>query len=215
MRAEKRSTGRSFIENARRAQIIDCTIDVIATVGYARASLARIAKLAGISKSVISYHFDGKDELVREVVKAVYARGGAAMAPRITAQQSVCGMLRAYIESNLGFIATHPNHVVAVYNIATALYAADREGAPHLDILSAVTELENLLRQGQRRGEFRDFPTKVMAVAIRQSIDAVVGLLAAGQKPDFETFTRELVTIFDLATRKSGASGGDDHGCNK
>ena len=52
----------SFIEEARRRQIIDTAIRTIATRGYSRTSLAEIAREAGISKGVISYHFEGKGE---------------------------------------------------------------------------------------------------------------------------------------------------------
>ena len=62
----------TFIEAARRAQIIECAIETIATLGYVRASLAQIAKCAGISKSVITYYFHSKDELIEEVVKAIF-----------------------------------------------------------------------------------------------------------------------------------------------
>ena len=41
-----------------------CAIEVLAELGYAQTSFARIAERAGISKSVISYHFAGKDELL-------------------------------------------------------------------------------------------------------------------------------------------------------
>ena len=50
----------SFIEKARRTQIIECAIETIAEVGYAQASLGQIAKRAQISKGVISYHFANK-----------------------------------------------------------------------------------------------------------------------------------------------------------
>ena len=72
MRSESNPDGkkaeRSFIETARRAQIMAAAIDTIAEVGYGQASLARIAETAGTSKGVIIYHFGGKDELVRELV---------------------------------------------------------------------------------------------------------------------------------------------------
>lgn len=45
----------TFIEAARRAQIVQCASDAIDELGFERASLAEIAKRAGISKSVISY----------------------------------------------------------------------------------------------------------------------------------------------------------------
>ncbi|WP_338106680.1 TetR/AcrR family transcriptional regulator [Psychrobacillus psychrodurans] len=54
----------SFIEKARRNQIVECAIETIAEIGYAQASLGQIAKRAKISKGVISYHFANKEELL-------------------------------------------------------------------------------------------------------------------------------------------------------
>ena len=77
---------RSFIDMARRAQIIGAAIETISSVGYGHASLARIADRVGISKGVISYHFAGKDELIREVVAEVYAMANAFIRPRVEAE---------------------------------------------------------------------------------------------------------------------------------
>jgi AcrR family transcriptional regulator len=56
VRPENSPTGqqRSFIEEARRRQIIASAVEVISEVGFGNASLARIAEHAGISKGVIS-----------------------------------------------------------------------------------------------------------------------------------------------------------------
>ncbi len=51
--------------------MIECAINAIAELGYGRASLAEIAKRAGISKGVISYHFAGKSELMQQVIDTV------------------------------------------------------------------------------------------------------------------------------------------------
>ncbi|MBV8219146.1 MAG: hypothetical protein JO325_11830 [Solirubrobacterales bacterium] len=53
---------------------------------------------------MIGYHFTGKDDLIREVVAEVPARGREYMEPRIRAASSGLEMLRAYIESNLSFM---------------------------------------------------------------------------------------------------------------
>ena len=90
MQSETILTGqdeRSFIENARRAQIIECAINAIAELGYANASLAEIAKRAGVSKGVISYHFDGKRELMQQVINTVIEKAAAVMLPRIDWRQ--------------------------------------------------------------------------------------------------------------------------------
>ena len=195
---------RSFIEIARRAQIIECAINAIAELGYGRASLAEIAKRAGVSKGVISYHFAGKSELMQQVIDTVMEKAGGVMLPRIFAEHSAAGMLRAYIESNLEFIGSHRNHIMAVMNISGG--ARGDDGKPMIDLTltfePAVRELENLLRSGQEHGEFREFSTRVMAVTIRNAIDAVSLQLAAYPELDLKSYANELATLFNLATRK-------------
>ncbi|HYZ02578.1 MAG TPA: TetR/AcrR family transcriptional regulator, partial [Candidatus Binatia bacterium] len=72
MRSKNSPDGQSFLEAARRAQIVACAIETLAVEGYANASLARIAERAGVSKSVIVYHFGGKDEVLESVVQEVF-----------------------------------------------------------------------------------------------------------------------------------------------
>jgi AcrR family transcriptional regulator len=206
MRPESGSGGqrdRTFIEAARRAQIVNAAIDSIAGLGYGQASLARVAERAGTSKGVISYHFAGKDDLIREVVAEVLAKGEAYMLPRILAESSGAGMLRAYIESNLAFMREYRNHLVAFLEIF--LNARGDDGGPLVDEKSLdymVTSLEQLLAHFQAAGDFRaDFDPQVMALAIRGAIDTVPPRLARHPDLDVDRYARELAALFDLATR--------------
>ena len=61
----------TFIEEARRRQIVETGIQTIASQGFSHASLAEIARKAGISKGVISYHFAGKEALVDEILRSL------------------------------------------------------------------------------------------------------------------------------------------------
>jgi TetR/AcrR family transcriptional regulator, fatty acid metabolism regulator protein len=194
----------SFIEAARRAQIVKCAIETIAELGYERASLAEIAKRAGVSKSVISYYFAGKDELLDLVVVEVYTACGAFMLPFIQAEKSASGALRAFITSNVEFIGSHRKDIQAVIEIISSSRTAD--GRPRFDVKGQEQGLadleEHILRRGQREGEFRKFATSVMAVAIRQSIDALGARLLAYPALDFKEYGEELATIFERATRR-------------
>lgn len=193
---------RSFIEIARRAQIIQCAIETIATIGYAQASLAQIASRAGISKGVISYHFDGKDELMMQIVTDIYTKGSEYMVPLILAEATPDGMLRAYIRSNVEFVGNHRLEVMALSEIFLNLRAAD--GALRFDAKAeepVITPLEDLLRGGQEAGVFRAFALRPMAMTIRRAIDAVTPQLMADPDLDVATYARELVELFDRATR--------------
>jgi AcrR family transcriptional regulator len=195
----------SFIEIARRSQIIECAIEVIATMGYSRASLAQIAKQAGISKGVISYHFSSKDEIMEQIILDLYNKGASFTKPYIEAENTATGVLRAYIESNMEFMRTHSNQVITVTEIINN--ARKDEGKIFTELINTEAILDylvQLLLTGSRKGEFRefnDFSARVMATTIRTTID---GLSFQLKNPhlNFVAYTNELINIFDLATRK-------------
>jgi TetR/AcrR family transcriptional regulator, fatty acid metabolism regulator protein len=192
---------RSFAEAARRAQIIDCAIDAIAEMGFAKASVDQIARLAGVSKGVITYHFPKKQEIVDSVIERVMAAGRAYMEPRILAETSAAGRLRAYIESDLEFIDANRKSLIALVEIAVSARRADGGLVIGPESLAErVAGLEELLRAGQRSAEFRRFNTRVMALTIIQAIDGVPPLLAREPSLDLKLHARELTTIFALAT---------------
>jgi TetR/AcrR family transcriptional regulator, fatty acid metabolism regulator protein len=192
---------RTFIETARRAQIVAAAIDTIAEVGYARASFARIAQRLGISRGLISYHFAGKDDLIKQVVHEVVQQGIAYMRPRIVAHTTGPTMLRAYIESNLAYMGEHRKDLIAIVEIARApdgrrIFYGDS------DVDDAVRALEHLLAGFQKAGEFRpDFDPRVMAATIRAVIDAVPSRLVLNPELDIDSYAKEIATTFDLATR--------------
>lgn len=194
----------SFIEAARRSQIIACAIQTIAELGYANASLAQIAQRAGISKGVISYHFAGKEELVREVAKEVFRLAWHFMTERMEAQTNFRGRLHAYIEANLEFMGRYRKELLALSSIL--MYARTRKG----ELLFGLTDAEELLQvtdrlflQGRQSGEFRDFPPRPMTIALRGAIDAAPGRLLGTPDFDLAGYAREVVALFDAGTRQS------------
>jgi len=192
----------TFTEAARRAQIIECAIETIATLGYAQASLAQIAKQTGISKGVITYYFTSKEELLEQVVTEIYTAAVQAVTPQIAAQPTAQLRLQAYIRSAVDYIGTHRTRMVALLEIALNFRTADGKLRYRGTEEWILTALEALLRQGQEEGEFRAFDLRVMAVTIRRAIDAVAPLLAAHPTLDTDSYAQELVTLFDRATRK-------------
>jgi TetR/AcrR family fatty acid metabolism transcriptional regulator len=206
MRIKDKSDGQnrpSFIEAARRAQIIECAIETIATLGYAQASLAQIARRAGISKGVISYYFSSKEALIEQIVTEMYAAATAFMVPQIAAESTARGMLQAYLRSDIAYIAAHRMQIAAIIEIVRNVRTKDGELRYHPGWEKSDLEgLEAILRQGQEADEFRAFDLRIMAVTIRGAIDAVGRFLVDHPNRDGEGYAQELVTLFDRATRK-------------
>ena len=207
MRSESRPVvrQRTFTEEARRAQIIGCAIEVLAELGYAQTSFARIAERAGISKSVISYHFGGKDELLEQVAQSVYADAARYMIPRVQAQHSARAVLDTYLRSNLEFIRDHRKDIDAVTEIFLNVRRRDGSrrfaGGPG-GMEPALKLLQEILQRGQDEGAFAEFDTRTMAWAIRNLVDGVTRERALDPEFDFGTCIDEMVALVDRATRK-------------
>lgn len=180
---------------ARREQIVSAAIEVIAEKGYGQASFGRIAEHAGLSSTrLISYHFKGKSELIQAVVDRTLSDAAAFMRPRLDAATTRRGTLAAFIESNLEFMRDHPAHIRALVEIIAGTRGSDDTSVPDTSRVVA----EEFFRVGQAEGEFRAFDPHVMAVSLRAAIDAV----AIMPNVDHTAYARELITLFDRATRK-------------
>lgn len=211
MRSENATPGQearlpTFISDARQKQIVDAAIEALADVGYGRASLAEIARRAGTSKGVILYHFKGgKDELLEKVVDDIYARGFQENFPQVASEPTFRKMLRRSIESNVRWIAAHPQWIRALDEIFSNHRRDD--GSPrysYADNEPLIQGQEMMLREGQKSGEFRDFPTRPMALAIRAVIDQVPTVLSSFAQMDADEYATDLADIFDAATRRRG-----------
>lgn len=193
---------RTFIEEARRAQIVTAAVETIAEGGYHRASMGRIGARAGISRGLISYHFAGKAELISQVVTTVYTDAAAFMAPMIDAETTPAGQLRAYIRSNLEYMRDYPARMVAIVEILTSGALADMpDSDPDEFDRQLLLPLEQLFAAGQAAGDFRDFDATVMARIVRGAIDAVPTALSRDPHLDIDRYLQEITTAIDHATR--------------
>lgn len=199
---QAQQAGRTFTNAARRAQIVAAAIDTIAELGYAKASFAKITERAGLSSPrMISYHFADKDDLMHQIVREVFTAGAEFIGARMAVEETVAAKLRAYLEANLEFLRAHPREMVALTEIGP--HVRDADGQPYTSQSTqepGVRGLEELLTAGQRSGEFRDFDVRALAVMIRGAVDAAAQRLRGEPGLDFDTYTRELVTAFSLAT---------------
>ncbi|PSK99203.1 TetR family transcriptional regulator [Haloactinopolyspora alba] len=201
MRPENEPSGRkrSFIEDARRAQVVQAARETVAAVGHANASLARIAEHAGISKSVISYHFDGKDELLEQVATQFFEQTWEYMEPRIAAAGSAAERVRAWIDAQMSYFAAHRPAFLAMIEIVANHRRADGTrpfAASEQEELEALAEV---LADGQSAGEFRDFDTRTYAMIISQAMEGALSRWALDEAVDLSVQSRALRDFVDNA----------------
>ena len=204
------SKRRSFIEEARRAQIVAAAIDTLAELGYGKASLTQIAKRAGISTSLISYHFKEKEELMHETYSQTFSNWAIYVQDQLAAGATATERLHIYIEANLAYMGTRPKHFEAMIEImfnarsedGRLLYRGDEDG-------EGFIQLKELLHEGQQSGEFRQFDVQNMGIALRGTIDQFLGQVASRPSFNLEAYTAQLIQLFDRAILQEQAD--DSH----
>lgn len=203
---DARSTGAekapTFVEQARRRQIVDAAVATLAELGYAKTSFARIAERAGISPALISYHFATKDRLLRQVVVDITAAMDRAITAEVGDAPSYRIALRRMIEAQVRYFAEHTTEVLALGHIF-GRGGDDSLGDDLADDRSrTLAELEGMFSEGQAEGEFRSFALRPMAVTLLAALEAVPGELLRRDGTDVDAYASALADIFDAAVRR-------------
>ncbi|WP_434442135.1 TetR/AcrR family transcriptional regulator [Lentzea sp. E54] len=206
MQPENRSGDqkRSFIEDARRGQIVAATIATIAEIGYAKASFVQIARRAGISPGLITYHFAKREELMKQVMLTVHDSMDQALTERTENADGYVTALRSLVEGFVHYCAEHPAELIAIAQIAAA--ARDAEAArtwSEEQNARTLTELEDMFREGQEAGELREFSPRVIAVSVIAAMEAAPAELMARPGTDVAEYARELADLFEFAVRRA------------
>jgi AcrR family transcriptional regulator len=192
---------RSFIEEARRAQIVRAATEPIAEIGYAKASFAQIARRAGISPALITYHFANREALIKQVMVSVHSSMDADLTLKTDKAPGYLAALRGLIEGYVHYCAEHPRELIAISRIAANATEA-REWAEQQQV-ATITELADMFREGQQRGEFRTFAPRVMALTLMAALETAPRELFEHPETDVGAYAGELATIFERAVRKT------------
>jgi TetR/AcrR family transcriptional regulator, fatty acid metabolism regulator protein len=191
----------TFTQRKRRDQLIDCALDAIVELGFQGTSVAEVAKRAGVSKGVVTYHFAAKDDLIFAVVAHIFDSITEALETRLrgtSPETFVADYINAWVE----YYRAQTRYVLAIREIWGNF--RDERGDQHFGPQAIEGELgvvRQVLEYGQAQGIFRGFDARVMAASIKAALDSLLNQFAADPKLDLEAYGRELVTLFDRASR--------------
>ncbi len=145
-------SGRERGASESRERILDSAAQVFATYGFRHTTFEEIATRAGVSRTLLYRHFDGKTDLLR----AVRERALNAWADSVSHAARDCvsarGTLEATIRETLRFAAARPDfRAFLAGDTRLALHGED--GGSHSRRLWRG-ETSALLARGVRAGEF-------------------------------------------------------------
>jgi len=91
----------SPIEDSRRHQLVEVTIDSLAELGYVGTTLAQIATRAGVSPGLVAHYFGDKDGLLDAAFRSLARRVGNHVRARLRQVSTPRGRIQAVIDANL------------------------------------------------------------------------------------------------------------------
>lgn len=203
--------GRTFADQARRKQLVQCAIELIAAEGYPRASLAKIAERADITKSVVLYHFKNKDELVAAIVESVFTEAATVIVTRVLQAETATEKLSAYIDAHREFLTRNRAGAIALWEISTSYRSSDglrfdqqvqadvdANGVPdEFALLDPLTIIES----GIAAGEFTNsLEPSAVKEALRSALDgAVTNIARLHDAFDLDSYIQTVEGIFVAA----------------
>jgi len=194
----------TFIEEARRKQIIDAALQTIAEQGYTQTSFAEIAKSLGITKGLIAYHFDGKHDLITSAIHTILNQQGAYIKERVDAQETASDKLRAYIQASFLYIAQNRAHFVALVDLWGSFTSPEEKTAFSQTAYDPCrAHLQKIFRIGFEQGEFSGFDPQALSAIIQGGIDGLMlQWVFDPQAVDLQAASQELSELFAKRLKK-------------
>jgi TetR/AcrR family transcriptional repressor of bet genes len=172
--------------DARRAQIVNALVSVMAKHGYDGASIADVAKRAGLTPGLVHYHFKNKLEILVEAVRAL-AGNHARMLDAALADKDdddAAAQLVAFIEIHLGLGAHADPGVLAcwVLMLAEALREARVRREVEVVLGELAKRLAAIIRRGHASGQFVCADADAAAAALVATIQGYFAVAATARE---------------------------------
>jgi AcrR family transcriptional regulator len=185
-----RPIGASGEETRRR--IIVATMKCVAEVGYAKATIREIARMAGVTSASLYNYFPNKSELIRA---AIAARTDTAMPRlRLAAQRpgDIVDRIEAVLDECGQLMREYPDLAAFEFAIRAETVAAPERrkarGRRQNAGFEAFREIiEGVVEDARRRGELGDHPDSgAVVAAIYALVYGLTELAATLPAPDYQ-----------------------------
>jgi AcrR family transcriptional regulator len=197
-------TKKDVVTEFRTTGILDAAYRVFAERGFEQATMAEIARVAGVAKGTLYLYYPSKQDIydaaLRQSVVEVDIRTKAALASARTAGEKV----QAFIETKLRYFEAHRDF----FRISEREfgYPACRHGqyAKHVEELrlEQVKLLDQILQRAVRRKAIRPIRTEATAFALFDLTRSIVTRRLRGASR--ATLDEDIAFAFDLTWKGIG-----------
>ena len=181
----------------RREQIVEAALGLIAAQGVRKLSMAALARRVGVVPSALYRHFKSKEEIIQAAVQWVRRRVGENMKEVCQATPNALERLDWMLRRVMKMVRELQAMPRIVFSEGMSSGRTERKAQAYAMLKEILGEIENIMRQGQERGEIRsDLDARALAVMFWGMVPAAVILwhMSDGQ---FDV-TRQAERTWDL-----------------
>ena len=185
------ATERAATKTDKRDRILDAAVKVFADRGFHTATVAEIAKAAGVADGTIYLYFKSKDDVLLRLFDEKMGELEGEVRAALANETSARGKLERFIQHHLALVEKNPDLaavlIVELRQSAQFLKAADR-AKPYIDLIAEV------VKGGQESGEFaRDISPQTVKRAIFGALDELaLAWLLSGRRATLKKTAAEV-----------------------
>src|SRR5262245_31998954 len=151
-------TREQVLRDFRTDQILEAARRVIGEIGFAEASIDRIAEAAGVARSTLYVYFDGKEDLLNQCIAQLRLGLGERVRRAVEEAQGTEDRLAAFLAAHFDYVGTVREFfraVMAVRGVDPFFSAPGSGSPPELDTLRAESQavVEGILKDAVAAGE--------------------------------------------------------------
>jgi TetR/AcrR family transcriptional repressor of bet genes len=166
---------------ARQRQIVEGLLTVMSEGGYEGASVALVARAAGLAPGLVHYHFASKQAILLRLVEHLGALLEERLSRRLAGAKDARGRLKAFVEVHLALGPDADERVLACWVAIAAEAIRQPEVAKEFGaVLKADLErLQVLVRDARREAGRPTRDAKALAASVLAAINGAYLLAAA------------------------------------
>jgi AcrR family transcriptional regulator len=186
----------------KRDQIINAAVELFYEHGYQRTTLDAVAQRLDVTKPFIYYHFKDKEEVLLEISRRSIVKANEALADALEAKGSPTQRLHRAIHTVMRAVIENQRYTTIFFREQKNL--SEQSRTPLYEQHSRYDKLlVSLLREGQRKGEFKVDDPGLCALAI----SGMTGWAYNWYRSDGRLSADQICTLMaDMALRLVGAT---------
>ncbi len=164
----------TFIEEARRKQIIEAARDIFLITGFERSTISQIAEAIRVSKGVILYHFGSKSDLGKAVLEEILSSYGAHITDELNGIDDSAEKILSFPVICASYFESHQDEFI-LYLDTLGSFGDIEEKRSYMAHANATQRkyLVRLINKAKRDGAFSGVNSREFADTIQAFVDGL------------------------------------------